>query len=261
MKNLLLSTSFILAVSIFTACKKSNSDTPPPTNSGTALFRIQQGTDPDITNDTVYHIIYNADKKISMLVDSLANDTLVATYDGSGNLTAITDKGAYPINATLTYNSANSLTQVDYILAGSHERYTFEYNGSVVSKENYYSNLGAGSLTLQNYSTYTVSGGNVTGLTAFMGNGTPIGSATLTYGTQTNPFGNLCLFNYGNRLGMDNIAPIESYFNKNIGTGIVVFGVPAMTVTNTFDSKSQLGKIVANDMVNDELLTWQFYYK
>jgi len=259
MKTLLCG-SFLLAVMVFTACKKNNDSGTPPDSSTGALVRIQQGTDPDITNDTVYNISYNASNKISILVDSLYTDTLVATYDGSGNLTAVTDKGGYPINAALTYNGS-SLTQVDYVLAGSAERYTFEYTGGVVSKENYYSNLGAGPLQLQGYLTFTVSGGNITGTKAYHANGVLISEVTLTYGSQPNPFANLCLFNYGNRLGMDNIAPLEAYFNKNIATGITVSGLSAMSVTNSFDSKSRIGKIIANDNINQEMFTWMFSYK
>ena len=261
MKILRMSGTFVLAITFFIACKKSNSSTPPVNNSSGTMIRIQQGIDPDLTNDTVYKITYNDSKKISMLVDSVQADTLVTTYDASGNLTAVTDKGAYPINATFTYDAGNHLTQYDYVLAGSSERYTFDYTGGVVSKKSYYSNLGSGSLQLQGYYTYTVSGGNITGIAIFKANGTQLGAVTVTYGTQANPFSNLCLFNYGDRLGLDDMAPIETYFNKNLVTEATVTGFPATTLTNTFDGKQELTRVVANDQVNGNLLTWQFYYK
>jgi len=260
MKNLRIGGTIILAVAMFAACKKSSSDNPPNPPGSTGLVRIQQGTDPDLSNDTVYRIAYNDAKKISTLVDSIYNDTLVATYDGSGNLTAVTDKGAYPINATYTYGANNTLTQLDYVLAGSAERYTFEYTGGVVSKKSYYSNLGAGPLQLRGYFTYVVTGGNITLIKAYIAGGIQVAAANLTYGAQTNPFSNLCLFNYGGRLGMDDIAPIEAYFNKNIVASLATSGITA-TLNNTFDSKQQLGKIVADDQINQWLLTWQFFYK
>ena len=78
---------------------------------------------------------------------------------------------------------------------------------------------------------------------------------------QTNPFANLCLFNYGGRLGLDNLAPLETYFNKNVPTAFTVSGFPATTVDITFDNKQQITKAVANDQYDDYFSTWQFYYK
>jgi YD repeat-containing protein len=261
MKNLRLCGAVVLAIALFTACKKSSSSTSTSTKAG-SLVRIVQGIDPDITNDTVYNISYNQSGKVSILVDSLnSNDTLVATYDANGNLTAVTDKGAYPINATFTYDASNHLTEIDDVLYGESQQTTFEYTNGVISKKSYYANGGSGSLQLQNYYIYTVTGGNITGINIYAANGTQQGTATVTYGTQANPFANLCLFNYGSRLGIDDLAPIESYFNKNLLTGFTVTGYPTTTSTNTFDSKQDLTKVVVNDQVNDNLLTWQFYYK
>jgi YD repeat-containing protein len=260
MKNLRISGAFVLAITLSTSCKKSTSSTPPNNSTG-SLVRIQQGVDPNLANDTVYNITYNTAKNISVLVDSVnGNDSLVATYDANNNLTAVTDKGTSPINASFTYDANNHLTQINYVLAGSSEQFTFTYTSGVVSRKDYYSNLGSGPLQLQNYYTYTFTGGNITDVKGYTAGGSLIGDATVTYGTQANPFANLCLFNYGGRLGIDDIAPIESYFNKNIGTGVMVSGV-SNTMANTFNSSQQVNKIIANDVVNGSVFTWQFYYK
>ena len=93
------------------ACKKTNTlskppapppvDTtgtepppPPPPPKPVYLTRIQEGIDPDLSKDTVYHLVWKDSLRISMLVDSIKNDTLVADYNEAGYLTAITDKGA-----------------------------------------------------------------------------------------------------------------------------------------------------------------------
>jgi YD repeat-containing protein len=260
MKTLRIGAALAFSLALFASCKKDSSSTPPPGGS-TGLVRIVQGTDPDLTNDTVYNISYNQSGKINILVDSINNhDTLVATYDGNGNLTAVTDKGDYPIDATFTYDGSNHLTQIDYVLYGVAERYVFEYTNGVVSKKSYYTDQGSG-LALWQYFTYTVTSGNITSIDIYQKNGAKLGTMNVTYGTQTNPFANLCLFNYGGRLGLDNLAPLETYFNKNVPTAFTVSGFPATTVDITFDNKQQITKAVANDQYDDYFSTWQFYYK
>ena len=264
MKNTRLAVLSIFSLLAFaTACKK-NSSSPNQGNTTTGkMVRILQGTDPDITNDTVYLISYDASGKITSLIDSLNLDTLAASYDASGNLTAITDKSAYPqydMNGSFTYDGSNHLTQMDYNLAGSAERYTFDYTSGVVSKKSYYSNLGSGPLTLQNYYTYTLSGNNITDIKFYSSGGALLAEGTATYGSQANPFKTLSLFNFGDRLGLDGIAPIESFFNSNINAAVSTSGLSA-TANVTYDSKQQLSKIVVTDNINGDLLTWQFTFK
>jgi YD repeat-containing protein len=274
MKNHRTLITLLLAMAIFAACKKDNHpvikppdepgsgiDTvvPPPKPAPVYLARIQQGIDADLSKDTVYRLTWKDDKRISILVDSIRNDTLAAAYDNAGNLTTITDKGASPDNATFTYDGDNHLTQITYTNATTTQQYVFEYTNGVVSKKSYYTATGAAALKLNGYFTYSIVDSNITGITAFTSTNFQIGTATLTYGTQPNPFKNLCLFNYRKRLNMDDIAPFEAYFNRNIVTSLTTFGLTA-TLNNTFDSKQQLGRIVADDKINLKLYTWQFFY-
>jgi hypothetical protein len=67
---------------------------------GTEILRIQQGIDPDITNDTVHLLSYTATKKISKIVDSLGADTMRAEYDAADRLIRITE--SYGDNAGFT---------------------------------------------------------------------------------------------------------------------------------------------------------------
>ena len=273
MKTIFTLLTCFLAVAGFTACKKSNSDiSKPPDKPGgdtisvipppapVFLARIQQGIDADLSKDTVYKLTWKDAKRISLLVDSIKNDTLVATYDDGGKLTAITDKGASPDNATFTYDADNLLTQITYTNATSTQQYVFVYVNGVINKKSYYTATGAAALKLNSYFTYTVADSNITEIKAYTSTGIQIAVAALTYGTQPNPFTNLCLFNYRKRLNMDDIAPFEAYFNKNIVTSLSTYGLTA-TLNNTFDSGQQLGKIVADDKINQKLYTWQFFYQ
>ncbi len=258
------------------ACKKTNTvskppDPPPVDTTGTEppppppppkpvyLTRIQEGIDPDLSKDTVYHLVWKDSLRISMLVDSIKNDTLVADYNEAGYLTAITDKGAVPDNATFTYDANNLLTQITYSNGTSTQQYVFEYTDGIVSKKSYYTATGNAVLKLSGYFTYIFTDGNITSIKAYTSGGINIATATLTYGTQTNPFINLCLFNYRKRLNMDDICPFEAYFNRNIVTSLTTFGVTA-TLNNAFDSKQRISQIVADDKINQKLFTYLFNY-
>jgi len=274
MKNLRTRVALLVAVSCIVACRKSSvtkppdttgpdttatTTTPPPPPKPVYLARIQQGIDADLSKDTIYRLTWKDSLRISILVDSIKNDTLVAAYDDGGYLTAITDKGTDPDNASFTYDSNHLLTRITYANATSTQQYVFEYTDGVISKKSYYTATGTAALKLSGYFTYVVTDGNITQIKAYTSTGIQLATATLTYGTQTNPFPNLCLFNYRKRLNMDDIAPFEAYFNKNIVTSLTTFGVTA-TLNNTFDSKQRIGQIVADDKINQKLYTWSFFY-
>jgi len=253
--------SFILAGACLTlaiaSCKKSNDSAPNP-GSGSTLVRIQQGTDPDITNDTVYLIKYDASSRIASITDSLNQDTLVAAYDGvTGKLATV--KSTWGDNASFVYDGSGQLLQVNYILAGSSERDAFEYSNGVVSKKSYYSNLGSGSLSLQGYSTYVVTNGNITSMSDYTKGGTLKSTTTYAYNTQTNSFKDLSLFNNGNALGTDNIINRETYFNKNLLASASLSGAIS---SNTYSfNGSTMTKAIALDASNGEVYTWMFSYK
>jgi hypothetical protein len=274
MKILFTLMALVLTVSCFTACKKSHVEPPPDKPGGDTvvtppppppppppvyLARIQQGTDADLSKDTVYRLTWKDSLRISILVDSIKNDTLVATYDDAGYLTAITDKGPNPDNATFTYDGDHLLTQISYTNATTTQQYVFEYTSGVVSKKSYYTATGAATPKLSGYFTYTFTDGNITSISAYTSTGIKLATGTLTYGTQPNPFTNLCLFNYRKRLNMDDIAPFEAYFNKNIVTSLTTLGLTA-NLDNTFDSKQQINQIIADDKINQKYYTWQFFY-
>jgi len=245
------------------SCKKDTGTSGGQQSGGNTLFRIQEGTDVDITNDTVYLISYNSSGKISQLLDSLYQDSLVATYDGSGNLSTVNDIGAFSLgSSSFTYDANNLLTQINANVAGENEQYVFEYTSGIVSKKSYYSDFGlGGSLQLYSYDVYTVSNGNITDMKEYDAANNLTSETTFTYGSQANPFKLLGLFNFGNRLGTQDIISYETYFNKNILVSFSITGGATATATNTFNSSQKPTKIVMNDQVNQWLLTWQFFYK
>lgn len=261
MKNKIV---IILSLIFFIAsCKKDTGTGGGQQSGGTTLFRIQEGTDPDIVNDTVYLISYNSSGKISQMLDSLYQDSLVATYDGSGNLSTVNDVGAFSLgNSSFTYDANNLLTQINCSVAGENDQYVFEYANGIVSKKSYYSDLGlGGSLQLYSYDVYTVSNGNITDMKEYDAANNLTSETKFTYGSQANPFKLFGLFNFGNRLGTQDIISYETYFNKNILAGYSIVGGATATATNTFNSNQKPTEIIMNDQVNQWLLTWQFSYK
>jgi YD repeat-containing protein len=237
--------------------EQTNTDTGNNSNTGTNFIRIQQGTNPDISKDTVWLISYTSTKKISKIIDSLYSDTTIALYDASDKL--IGAKNNYGDNVSYDYDAAGLLTQISYYWAGSKERYTFEYTNGVLSKSVYLSDLGSGgAYSIQGYETFTVKDGNITGVNQFSSAGNLIGQATFNYGTQLNPFKSLSLFNYANNLGMDQVVNFFTYFNKNINTGTNI-GAVTFKTNNTF-SNQRITKITSDYFYGNGVFTWMFSY-
>ncbi len=256
-------TIIITALTIlFASCKKTGSSGGASQSKGN-FVRIFEGTDPNITNDTVYLISYNTSGKISQVLDSLYQDSLVATYDASGNLSTVNDIGAFSLgNSSFTYDVNNHLTEIDCNVAGENEKYVFEYTNGMVSKKSYYSDFGlGGALQLWSYDVYTLTAGNITDLKEYDAANNLSFETTFTYGTQANPnaFKTLGLFNFGNRLGTQDIINYETFFNANIQTGFTTSGLTA-TSTLTFNSQQKPTQIIVNDQYNGWLLTWNFFY-
>jgi len=252
---------FIVCVFLFIAaasCKKENNASNPG-SSNTHLVRIQQGTDPDLNNDTVYIISYGDSNRIASVADSINQDTLIAAYNNSGRLSTVTE--TYGTNASYTYDGNGQLQQVDYNMGGSHEQFVFEYTNGVVSKKTYNSNLGSGPVSLQGYFTYTFSGGNITDIKEYTSASTLVAETTCTYGTQANAFKSLSLLNYGNLLGTDEIISLETYFNTNNLTGFTINNSIPTSSVYTFDNNQLPSKIVTTDNMNSGVFTWFFSYK
>ena len=256
MKTRLL--SFLIASLILglVSCKKDKA--PDPINPDSKLVRIQQGVDPDLYNDTVYLLSYNPSGKVVGIMDSIYQYGLSASYDASGRLEGATDD--YGDDATYTYDANGQLTQIDYTMAGSRERFVFTYTNGVVSKKSYYSDFGSGgTMTLWRDYVYTVSGGNITTIKEYTAAGALVNTENFTYGNQANIFKELGLFNYGNILGTGYLMNFESHFNKNLPTAMTSGG-PTMNNGFTYNSQQQLTKVVSTDN-SGGVFTWQFSYE
>jgi len=245
---------FVLAVS----CKKDNNSTNNNQTGNGSLVRIQQGTDPNISFDTVFLINYDASSHISSIVDSLYKDTLFVTSNAAGNPVSVTE--TYGFSATYIYDVTGVLTQVDYTLAGSHEQDIFEYSNGVISKRTHNSNLGSGPVSIQGSYTYTVAGGNITDIKEYDLNGSFVKETTCTYGTETNAFKPLSLLNLGNIMGTENFLNLETYFNKNMLAGFSINGDAVSNAYSTYSSQ-EIVRVVSTDYINFYLFTWLLSYK
>ena len=234
---------------------------PPPSN--TRLYRIQEGTDPNLDNDTIWIINYTADGKMHSITDSLYADSNVATYDASGRITEV--KGTYGDKGTFIYNASGQLTEIRMLWAGAKEKYVFTYTNGVVSKKSYFTDAGTGGAQfLWRDFEYTLSGGNITNIKVLDKNGAVLGNETRTYGSQQNNFKDVALFNYGGQMGTSQLIDVETYFSKNLVTGGTynVSGTTSYSYTNAYTMNAQqaASKAVMNLSYGD-VFTWQFYYK
>jgi hypothetical protein len=269
MKNFYYATTVALMVTAL-ACKKSSGPSSIPVGQNSQFIRIQQGVSAD--DDTVYLIKYDDKKRIASLIDSINTDTLLPTYNSSDQLTDITERSTWANDhLTVTYNGSGQPAQIDFSLFGENDRFVFEYSGGMPSKNSFYSDAGqGGSPALWRTYTYTITGSNITGIKEYDKVGTLLGERTITFGTQSNPFKTLALFNWSGRLGADDILPIETVFNANVATATTwyndnhdPFYTTTVAVTNNA-AGSPVG-ITATEKdptgATNNLFTWSFYYK
>ena len=251
--------SFFIAATLigFASCKKEDSPTSPG-NPNSKLVRIQQGIDADLSNDTVILVNYNSAGKISSLIDSIYGYIVTASYDETGKLQSINDD--YGDDASFTYDANGQLTAINFIIAGTKEKYLFEYSNGVVGKMKHYSDHGSGGAqTLWREYHYTVQNENIVAIYEYTASSVLVGIKEFTYSTQPNNFKQLSLFNTANRLGSERIISIDSYFNKNMAKTI---SADNSTITNTYtlNASQQLSKAVSNED-GGYIFTWLFKYE
>jgi len=250
---------FLIAFTLitFASCKKEDTPTPPG-NPDAKLVRIQQGIDADLTNDTVYLINYNSAGKISSVIDSIYGYIVTASYDETGKLQSIDDD--YGDDASITYDADGRLTAINFIIAGSKEKYAFEYSNGIIGIMRHYSDHGSGgALSLWRQYNYTVQQENIVAIYEYTAGGSLVSTKEFTYGTQPNNFKQLALFNTANRLGSERIISIESYFNKNMAKSISSEN-SIVNNTYTINSNQQFSKAVSTED-GGYTYTWLFKYE
>lgn len=249
---------FVLLLPVFIffgSCKKEKDcpGNPPPASKGN-LIRIQQGVSTNLANDTVKLITYDSLDRIRTVVDSIYKDSMYAYYDAAGRLSRIIEIEHFTFNnisyenrdsARLTYDANGLLVQYDFTNAGEKSRYAFEYNNGVLTKSNFYVDFGTGgALTLWRIFTYEVTAGNITDTKEYTASNSLVDETKYTYGPQLNPFKNISLFNFANKLGTGDIINYETYFNHNIVT-TYTNTASTVNITNSFNDLQKPSKIVS----------------
>lgn len=254
----------LLSLSLFIfSCKKDNGGNSNP--SATSFVRIQEGVDP--LDDTVYLLTYDSAHHIKTIQDSIDNNLITLTYDASGNLTGLSEAGAFAITSDVayTYDANNLLTQIEYVFAGEHEIFTFEYTNGVLARQNFFTDAGlGGDPKLWTYSTYVFSGGNISTRKDYTKADVLSATTNYTYSSQANPFKTLGLINVSNLLGTDLIANFDTYFCANQRTGSSAGNVSTQN-TITKDGSSRMAKETASvldsaDPSSNSIFTWNFSY-
>jgi hypothetical protein len=251
----------IASLTIF-SCSK-NEIPVDPEKPGTLITKMTQGVRAE--DDTVFVFNYDADKRIKSIVDISYLDTFTAVYNTSGLISAVVNTGFGTGTSSFTYNANNQLIQADFEAGGGayKTRYTFEYTGGVIAKQSYYTGgMGGSQLTLSRYTTYEVTNGNITTAKEYSNSNTLLNEQKYTYNNEPNVFQPLCLMNWENFLGAEDIAGIEMYFNKNLITGITSTNTGdepvSATYTYTYNDKKQLTKSVF--ATPGKIATRQFEY-
>lgn len=255
----------IASLTILSCSKNEIPADPEEDQPGTLITKMTQGLIPG--DDTVFVFNYDADKRIKSIVNVSDLDTLEASFNTAGLVSAVVARGLH-IQGTnsFTYNASNQLIQADFESSGGgyKTRYTFEYTGGVVSKQSYYTaGMGNPQFTLIDYTTYEVTNGNITSAKEYGSTNAFRGEVKYTYNNEPNIFQPICLFNWMNFLGAEEVAGIEMVFNKNLITSET--WIPSgddpvtRTFTYTYNDKKQMTKAVVSTP-GGKTLTRQFEY-
>ena len=249
----------------FLSCQKYVSDTNgilPTPSGGSTLFRMQLGTNPNMKQDTVWTISYNAISKPAIISDSLSGFTASAEYDVSERIRVInTSRGD---QAMFLYNINGLLNEIDVSWAGKRDKYVFSYANNIVSKKSCYSDNGSGrDFVLTKEYAYTVINNNITSIKEYSPSGELLRVENCSFDIQPNAFKDLALFTYSLLLGADHLIDAETYFNKNLLTKVTVTE-NARTSDELLNSYTLNGKQFPVRVISKNksgTCTWTFSYR
>ena len=258
-----MKTILVYACSIFLlfciSCNKHTADSPQipadSTSSPVQLYRIFQGVSDDMTKDTVWLISYEDSTRISLLVDSTHQRSMTPAYNDKGQLVDILEPGSHHVY--FNYDTVGRLTEV-FASAG---HFVFDYVNNLVAHKYEYDSDNPNQL-FRTYE-YAVTDGNITGVVTYNGNGDVLSTAALSYTTELNPFKDLSLFTYNNRMGTREIIEPETWFNKNLRKSITTNGIQNAETIFTFNQRQLPVKAVTDLHETDYpgVFTRQFMYK
>ncbi len=255
----------LMAALAFASCSKDKDNVDPDKETpseGAYFTKMTQGLVPG--DDTVYLVSYDANHRITKIINSSWEDTLVGTYNNAGYVSSITEtEGGLGERVNFTYNANNQVTEVNTQGGNYKTKYAFEYTNGIVSKKSYYNNdpVDGGPLALWRYYTYEVTNGNITSMKEYDSQGAAVSETKYTYNADPNVFQAMAVFNNFNLLGADDIANLETAFNKNLITSLSYkdnYYEYTATYTYTYNDHKQLAKVVVS--YPDQVFTRQFAY-
>ncbi len=233
----------VMVLSILLACTKS-SDNNTNNPGSDQMTGFVQGT--VASNDTAFIFNYATNTGRLVKIDNVDwQRTLLLSYFANNQLAKVEEVG-FNSEHNYTYNSAGRLEEVLSYEGSNTFRHTFEYDlaGKMI-KRNYFS---FGSLD-RSY-TYQYTGNNITTITELNAAGAQVSQATITYTNHplTATMKLLALANARNRMGLEDLLPVHSYFNSNLPSTIT-----SGTKTATFTYTEANGKIKGSKTVTNFL--------
>jgi hypothetical protein len=233
----------------------------PATSGGTALFRMQLGINPNLKEDTIWTIAYNAIDKPAVITDSLTGFTATASYDASQRISQILTSAGD--EAMFSYNINGLLTEINVAWGGHRERFVFSYTNNIVSKKSYYTENGSGrDLVLTKDYLYTVINNNITSIKEYSPSGELLQTQSCSFDIQPNVFKDFSLFSYAMLLEADHLMDAETYFNKNLLVKATITNNARLSeelVNNfTLNNKQVPLKVVTKN--ESGTYTWTFSY-
>lgn len=234
--------AFLFACMAIFSCSKDDTETNPPTEGVTHLFRrMVVGT--QAVPDAVYLFSYDSLSRMTNIVDSINQITITAAYGSNGRIGTLTysSSSGYTRTTHFKYNADNQLIEIDR-KQWYRDRYTFEYQNGVLARCNWYTTISTTSdnYSLYRYYTYEMENGNIVKMTAHDANDNIVGSNTYTYTDTPNRFSQLGMFSTAGGPGIYFLSSFENIFNKSLIATIRGSGNHISSCEYLYNTNSQL---------------------
>ena len=257
----------ILTAAVY-GCKKDSASQPASPGANCQLIKITQG----FHNDSIQHIQYDSQGRISLIDDSVSQTTNLALYDNNGLLTKITSNAGFaPVTIAYNIQGAPATIVNDYGIAKF--TYTYDYGANALpARRVFVTTYPDGSPAATEYRKYSYNGNNIVRTLDYA----PADSSDYavvteySYAADSNVFKPFILFQLDVLYGYKEIMDLDYYFNYHLVANTIVYNklspnkkevtVNTYTQDSLHNITGSTTRIISTDPLNSHLFTRQFFY-
>lgn len=244
----------LFSVLIFSSCQKELTNDPIDSSGSCKIARMSQGVN---NTDSVFLIQYDNLNRIQYILDSVHSDTIKPEYDltDTNRVRSIDDAGGFQVN--FYYDDGGSLSTVG---TSYREELQFQYNaeGLPIRKDQYVFS------DLYRYYTYEFNEDNdLVSLKEYSPSGELQNETIFDYYTNIdNNLKELCLYNFFNALGSNDILSPDFYYNRHMIKSYTKTGLNGnfTSVNYLLDSNGNIAKSETTVTAFNHFFTRYFSY-